>query len=168
LINLLPAHLMRAICQIIAQPIGLQKWKIDQAKVAGVSATRGRGQGATPQVIKRSLFGPASGPQSATYNPRAQLSVTAFHPRDLHESRFHMPAEESMFDVKIHFIHLVRGLKVVEGAGCRQYRESTQGIIKIVPIVEITDKPGDKAFLGKERDAWFEVSESEIATFEVR
>jgi hypothetical protein len=167
LINLLPAHFMRAVCHVIAQPIGEQKWNIDQAKVPAFTATRGRRQGSNPQVMKRSLFGPFSGPRSTKYNPRDQLSVTASHPRDRYESRFHMPEEDALFDVRIHFIHVVSGLKVIEGAGCRQYRESTPGIVKIIPIVEI-DKPGEKVLFGKDRDAWFEVAESDIGTFEVR
>jgi hypothetical protein len=167
LIELVPEHLMRAIGQIITQPIGEQKWNIDRAKAGRASAPRGRGQPTTSHIKKRLLFGPASGPQAAKYNPRDQLSVTASHPRDAHESRFHMRKEDAMFDVKIHFIHVVRGFNVIKGAGCRQYRQMTPGIIKIIPIVEITDRPGENALLGKQRDAWFEVSESEIATYEV-
>jgi hypothetical protein len=167
LIKLDPEHLMRAISQIITQPIGEEKWKIDRAMADRPSTSRGRGSASPTQIKKRLLFGPASGPQAAKYNPRAQLSVTASHPRDAYESRFHMPKEEPMFDVKIHFIHVVRGFKLTKGSGCRQYRTTTPGIIKIIPIIEITDKPGENALLGKERDAWFEVSESEIATYEV-
>jgi hypothetical protein len=167
LINVLPAYFMRAVRHVIAQPIGEQKWKIDQAKVPPLNGTRGRRPGSNPQVMRRSLFGPLSGPRSTKYNPRDQLSVTASHPRDRYDSRFHMPEEDAMFDVKIHFIHVVTGLKIIEGAGCRQYRESTPGTIKIIPIVEI-DKPGEKPIFGKERDAWFEVAESDIATFNVR
>jgi hypothetical protein len=33
------------------------------------------------------------------------------------EARFHMPEEDALFDVRIHFIHVVSGLKVIEGAG---------------------------------------------------
>jgi hypothetical protein len=158
---------MRAINQVISQPIGEQKWKIDRAKAIGASTPHGRGKSTTSHIRKRLLFGSASGPQAAKYNPRDQLSVTASHPRDAHNSRFHMPKEEPMFDVKIHFIHVVGGFKVIKGAGCRQYRDTAPGIIKIIPIIEITDKPGENVLLRKDRDAWFEVSESEIATYEV-
>jgi hypothetical protein len=155
LIKLDPKHIMRAISQIITQPIGEQKWMIDRA------------QASTSQIKKRLLFGPDSGPQAAKYNPRDQLSVTASHPRDAYPSRFHMPKEEPMFDVRVHFIHVVRGFEVTKGAGCPQYQKKTPGIIKIIPIIEITDKPGENALFRKEREAWFEVSESEIATYEV-
>ncbi|KAA8912068.1 hypothetical protein FN846DRAFT_887489 [Sphaerosporella brunnea] len=164
LIGLTPNHLMRAICQVVANPIGIEKWKLDQQKIAR-QLSEPRQRTGSPEVIKRSLFGQST-KKSGLYDPRAQLSVAAFHPRDMYPSKFHMPAEDPLFAVRINFIHVVKGLNVPESAGCPQFRANTPGVIKLVPIVEIAERSSDDAFLGKERDLWFEIPEDDIATFE--
>jgi hypothetical protein len=167
LIALPLTHLIRAISQVIIQPIAEKKWKLDQQMGPGWLSSLRRGSANSPHIMKRSLFGPSPA-QSGTYDPRAQLSLTAFHPRDMFPSRFHIPAEEPIFDVKIEFIHVVSGLQLPNRTGCRQFQQTVHGVVKIVPIAEITDKPGEKIFTGKDRDAWFQVPEKEITTFEVR